>query len=153
MNDYIKKIIFSILIIVSTFMLINFSYANTYSNNSIEIEVTTERRSYDYGENVSIDISIKNKNRYGKLYYKIAEIYSGGGFEALNISNSEKEINELSNSNISVELKDKYYKETNDKNIDTHITFNNGYFNGKGKMNIGRNAYEITKEEYDEFTR
>ena len=46
-----------------------------------------------------------------------------------------------------------YYKESNDKNIDTHITFNNGYFNGKGKMNIGRNAYEITKKEYDEFKR
>ena len=153
MKDYIKKIIFSFLILASTFMLINFSYANTYSNNSIEIEVSPEIRNYDYGDNVSLDINIKNKNRYAKLYYKITEIYSGGGFEALNISNSEEEINGLSNSNISIELKDKYYKETNKKNIDTHITFNNGYFNGKGKMNIGRNAYEITKEEYDEFTR
>ena len=153
MKDYIKKIIFSILIIVSTFLLIKFSYANTYSNNSIEIEVSPERRSYDYGENVSLDISIKNKNRYGKLYYKITEIYSGGGFEALNINNNEEVIDEFGSSNISIELKDKYYKETNDKNIDTHITFNNGYFNGKGKMNIGRNAYEITKEEYDEFAR
>ena len=153
MKDYIKKIIFSILIIVSTFLLIKFSYANTYSNNSIEIEVSSERRNYDYGDNVVIDINIKNKNRYAKLYYKITEIYSGGGFEALNINTNEEVIDEFGSSNISIELKDKYYKETNDKNIDTHITFNNGYFNGKGKMNIGRNAYEITKEEFDEFTR
>ena len=153
-NFEYKKIIIKIFLVVSFIILLpSLSYANTYSNNSIEIEVTPERRSYDYGDNVSLDINIKNKNRYAKLYYKITEIYSGGGFETLNISNSEEEINELSNSNLSVELKDKYYKETNDKNIDTHITFNNGYFNGKGKMNIGRNAYEITKEEYDEFAR
>ena len=155
MKQYkIRKItLFIILLAMSILMLINFTYANTYSNNSIEIEVSPERRSYDYGDNVVLDINIKNKNRYGKLYYKITEIYSGGGFEALNLNNNEIVIDELENSELSVELKDKYYKESNDKNIDTHITFNNGYFNGKGKMNIGRNAYEITKKEFDEFTR
>ena len=132
-----KKLIYMLLLIcMFSILQIYSSYANTYSNNSIEIEVSPERRNYDYGDNVSLDINIKNKNRYAKLYYKITEIYSGGGFEALNISNSEEEINELSNSNISIELKDKYYKETNDKNIDTHITFNNEDFERKNMMSL-----------------
>ena len=56
-----KSITIILAIAMSTLMLINFSYANTYSNNSIEIEVSPQRRSYDYGDNVGIDISITKK--------------------------------------------------------------------------------------------
>ena len=122
-------------------------------NNSIEIEVSPQRMSYDYGDNVSLDISITNKNRYAKLYYKISEIYSGGGFSPLNLTNDERIVESNSNANISVILKDNFYKETTEKDIDTHITFNNGYYNGKGKMSIGKNVYEMTEKEFSEFQR
>ena len=67
-----KKITMKIfLVVIFLIMLLpNLTYANTYINNSIEIEVSPKRRSYDYGENVIIDINIKNKNRYGKLHYR-----------------------------------------------------------------------------------
>ena len=139
-------------IIVSS-LLSNLSYANTYSNNSIEIEVSPQRRSYDYGDNVAIDINITNKNRYANLYYKISEIYSGGGFIPLNLDNSERVIASMSDIEINVALKDRYYKETEDKEIDTHIRFNNNYYNSKGRMSIGSHAYELTEKEYEEFTR
>lgn len=150
----IKRIITYVsLIVMFITVLSSICYANTYSNNSIEISVSPVRRSYDYGDNVSIDIGITNKNRYAKIHYKITEIYSGGGFEALNLNNDERIIDELDSSEFNIELKDKYYKETENKNIDTHITFKNDYYNGKGKITIGENAYELTREEYEEFTR
>ena len=124
-------------------MLSSICFANTYSNNSIEISVSPARRSYDYGDNVSIDIEITNKNRYAKLYYKITEIYSGGGFTPLNLNNAESIVDELGKEDIEVTLKDKYYKEKRDNSVDTH----------KNKITIGENAYELTREEYEEFTR
>lgn len=142
-----------LLMVVFIILLINLSFGNTYSNNSIEIEVTPHKRSYNYGEKVGIEIRINNKNRYGKLHYKITDIYSGGGFEPIDLNKEEIVVDELLSSEINIELKDKYYKETKEKNIDTHITFNNGYFSKKGKMNIGKHAYEITEKEYEEFNK
>ena len=153
-------------------MLVNFSYANTYSNNSIEIEVSPQRRSYDYGDNVGIDINITNKNRYAKLHYKIIEIYSGGGFIPLNLDSNEKVVDALGTAEIEVNLKDFFYNNPEDRTIDTHITFNNGYSNPnnndkadsgisknnsyyhkKHTYNIGGHAYELTEAEYDEYER
>ena len=108
-------------------MLINFSYANTYSNNSIEIEVSPQRRSYDYGDNVGIDINIINKNRYAKLHYKILEIYSGGGFVPTNLNTEETVVDVLGNSEVEANLRDFFYREHQENAIDTHITFNNEY--------------------------
>ena len=142
----LKKILSILLMLFVMFSLTVNLYANTYINNSIEIEVSPDKRSYDYGDNVAIIIGIKNKNRYGKLHYKITEIYSGGGFVPLNLNNDETIISEFENSEKKVQLRDKYYKESEDKIIDTHITFNNGYFNSKGKMSIGRHVYEITEK-------
>ena len=149
----LKKILSILLMLFVMFSLTVNLYANTYINNSIEIEVSPDKRSYDYGDNVAIIIGIKNKNRYGKLHYKITEIYSGGGFVPLNLNNDETIISEFENSEKKVQLRDKYYKESEDKIIDTHITFNNGYFNSKGKMSIGRHVYEITEKEFKEFEK
>ena len=153
-------------------MFISLNYANTYSNNSIEIEVSPQRRSYDYGDNVVIDINITNKNRYAKLYYNIIEIYSGGGFIPLNLDSNEKTIDALGAAEIEVNLKDFFYNNPEDRTIDTHVTFNNGYSNpnnndkadsGISKNNsyyhkkhsytIGGHAYELTEAEYDEYER
>ena len=153
-------------------MLVNFSYANTYSNNSIEIEVSAQRKSYDYGDNVDIDIGITNKNRYAKLHYKILEVYSGGGFVPLNLNTEETVVDAFGSSEVEVNLQDFFYREHQENTIDTHITFNNGYSNpinndkadsGISKNNsyyhkkhtytIGGHAYELTEAEYDEFTR
>ena len=130
---YIKNII-KILLVVILILLPNLTYANTYINNSIEIEVSPKRRSYDYGDNVIIDISILNKNRYGKLYYTVTQIYSGGGFNPLNLNNNENIIKPLENSEISIELIDKYYKKVK-------------------REKTGRHAYEMTEKEYSEFTK
>ena len=129
-----KNLIFFIYIVIFITLLSFLNYANTYSNNSIEIEINPQRMSYDYGEDVSIDISILNKNRYGKLYYKITEIYTGSGFTPLNLSGSEKSIDELKSSSDVVTLRDKYYQKEK-----------------KGKS--GRHAYEMTDKEYSEFTK
>ena len=153
-------------------MLINFSYANTYSNNSIEIEVSPQRRSYDYGDNVGIEISITNKNRYAKLHYKILEVYSGGGFVQINLNTEETVVDALGNSEVEANLRDFFYREHQENTIDTHITFNNeytspnnsqsagsgisesnGYYHRKHTYTIGGHAYELTEAEYDEFTR
>ncbi len=112
---------------MSTLMLINFSYANTYSNNSIEIEVSPQRRSYDYGDNVGIEISITNKNRYAKLHYKILEVYSGGGLVPINLNTEETVVDALGNSEVEANLRDFFYREHQENTIDTHITFNNEY--------------------------
>ena len=114
-------------------LLSNFSYANTYSNNSIEIEVSPQRRSYDYGDEVVININVTNKNRYAKLHYKIKEIYSGGGFIPLNLDENEKIIEYFSSNENEVTLKDFFYKEPDDRTIDTHITFNNDATSGISK--------------------
>ena len=114
-------------------LLSNFSYANTYSNNSIEIEVSPTRRSYDYGDNVGIDINITNKNRYAKLHYKILEVYSGGGFVPLNLDSNERVIDPLSSSEVEISLRDFFYREHQENTIDTHITFNNDASSGISK--------------------
>ena len=111
-------------------LLPNFSYANTYSNNSIEIEVSPTRRSYDYGDNVSIDIGITNKNRYAKLHYKILEVYSGGGFVPLNLDSNERVIDSLGSNEVEISLRDFFYREHQENTIDTHITFNNDASSG-----------------------
>ena len=153
-------------------MLVNFSYANTYSNNSIEIEVSPQRRSYDYGDNVGIDINITNKNRYAKLHYKILEVYSGGGFVPINLNTEEMVVDAFGSSEVEVNLQDFFYREHQENTIDTHITFNNeytspnnsqsagsgisesnGYYHRKHTYTIGGHAYELTEAEYDEFTR
>ena len=153
-------------------MLVNFSYANTYSNNSIEIEVSPQRRSYDYGDNVGIDINITNKNRYAKLHYKILEVYSGGGFVPLNLNTEETVVDAFGSSEVEVNLQDFFYREQEDRTIDTHITFNNeytspnnsqsagsgisesnGYYHRKHTYTIGGHAYELTEAEHDEFMR
>lgn len=168
--------------IMSIFVLINFSYANTYSNNSIEIEVSPVRRSYDYGDSVGIDINITNKNRYAKLHYKIKEVYSGGGFIPLNLDDTEHTIDPFGTKELEVSLRDFFYREYEDRTIDTHITFNNdassgisknynyispnnnqvadsgisknnSYYHRKHTYTIGGHAYELTEAEYDEYTR
>ena len=167
-----KLIIALLLIIMSIIMLVNFSYANTYSNNSIEIEVSPQRRSYDYGDNVGIDINITNKNRYAKLHYKILEVYSGGGFVPLNLNTEETVVDAFGSSEVEVNLQDFFYREHQENTIDTHITFNNeytspnnsqsagsgisesnGYYHRKHTYTIGGHVYELTEAEYDEFTR
>ena len=96
-NKKINNLFYSLLLLAISFIILssNVVFANTYSNNSIEIEVSPGSLSYDYGENVTISINVKNKNRYAKLYYKILDVYTGGGFEALNINTSYKVIDEL----------------------------------------------------------
>lgn len=167
-----KLIITLLLIIMSIIMLVNFSYANTYSNNSIEIAVSPQRRSYDYGDNVGIDINITNKNRYAKLHYKILEVYSGGGFVPINLNTEETVVDAFGNSEVEVNLQDFFYREHQENTIDTHITFNNeytspnnsqsagsgisesnGYYHRKHTYTIGGHAYELTEAEYDEFQR
>ena len=167
-----KLIITLLLIIMSIIMLVNFSYANTYSNNSIEIEVSPQRRSYDYGDNVGIDINITNKNRYAKLHYKILEVYSGGGFVPINLNTEETVVDAFGSSEAEVNLRDFFYREHQENTIDTHITFNNeytspnnsksagsgisegnGYYHRKHTYTIGGHVYELTEAEYDEFTR
>ena len=130
---YIKNII-KILLVVILILLPNLTYANTYINNSVEIEVNSQKRNYDYGDNVLIDINIKNKNRYGKLIFKILDIYSGGGFNPLNLNNNEHIIESFENNQISIELIDKYYKKVK-------------------KEKSGRHAYGLTEKEYSEFTK
>ena len=131
MKQILKKVKISLfLIAIVSFLLSNFSYANTYSNNSIEIEVSPTRRSYDYGDNVGIDINIINKNRYAKLHYKIKEVYSGGGFTPLNLDSSERVIDPLSSSEVEISLRDFFYREHQENTIDTHITFNNDASSG-----------------------
>ena len=168
-KSIIKPIVALLFIATHMFLCCSFSYANTYSNNSIEIEVSSGRRSYDYGDNVSIGINITNKNRYAKLHYKVLDVYSGGGFIPLNFDSSEKVIDSLGTIEMEVKLKDYFYKEAGEKTIDTHITFNNGYTTPRhiksttsaiGKIkgrkfsyNIGDNVYELTEAEYEEFTR
>ena len=124
----VKTILLLVMIISS--LLSNFSYAYTYSNNSIEIEVSPTRRSYDYGDNVGIDIGITNKNRYAKLHYKIKEVYSGGGFVQLNLDSNERVIDPLSSSELEISLRDYFYRERQENTIDTHITFNNDASSG-----------------------
>ena len=126
-KSIIKPIVALLFIATHMFLCCSFSYANTYSNNSIEIEVSSGRRSYDYGDNVAIGINVTNKNRYAKLHYKVLEVYSGGGFIPLNFDSSEKVIDPLGTTEMEVKLKDFFYKEAGEKTIDTHITFNNGY--------------------------
>ena len=131
MKPILKKVKISLLLMVIVISLLpNFSYANTYSNNSIEIEVSPTRRSYDYGDNVGIDIGITNKNRYAKLHYKILEVYSGGGFTPLNFDSSERVIDPLSSSEVEISLRDFFYREHQENTIDTHITFNNDASSG-----------------------
>ena len=168
----VKKIISSLITVILAVLLSNFSYANIYSNNSIEIEVSSQRRSYDYGDNVGIDIRTSNKNRYAKLHYKILEIYSGGGFVPLNLNNEEIVIDAFGNNEVEVNLRDFFYKNKEDRAIDTHITFNNGYsspnannkadsgisknnnyYHRKHTYNIGGHAYELTEAEYEEYKR
>ena len=170
---FIKRLI-CFLLITFTFNVLCFgvSYANTYSNNSIEIDVSPQRRSYDYGDNVSLDISITNKNRYGKLHYKIIDIYSGGGFIPINNYANEGVVDVFSSGSLEVNLKDFFYKEKTERDIDTHITFNNGYtspnnsqvagskinknngyYQKKHTYTIGGHAYELTEAEYDEYKR
>lgn len=124
-----------LLIMIVSSLLYNFSYANTYSNNSIEIEVSPVRRSYDYGDNVGIDINITNKNRYAKLYYKIKEVYSGGGFIPLNLDETEHIIDPFGTKELEVSLRDFFYREYEDRTIDTHITFNNDASSGISNNN------------------
>ena len=136
MKQILKRVKISLfLVAIASSLLPNFSYANTYSNNSIEIEVSPTRRSYDYGDNVSIDIGITNKNRYAKLHYKILEVYSGGGFVPLNLDSSERVIDPLSNSEVEISLRDFFYREHEDRTIDSHITFNNDASSGISKNN------------------
>ena len=112
MKPILKKVKISLLlVIIVSSLLSNFSYANIYSNNSIEIEVSPQRRSYDYGDEVVININVTNKNRYAKLHYKIKEVYSGGGFIPLNLDENEKIIEYLSSNENEVSLKDFFYKE------------------------------------------
>ena len=115
-------------------LLCNFSFANTYKNNSVEIEVTPQSRSYDYGDTVTIDINIENKNRYGRLHYKIIDVYSGGGFNALNLDSKEKVVDTLDSSSISIDLRDKFYVP-------------------EKRRNKGAKAYGLTNKEYEEFER
>lgn len=171
-----------LLIMIVSSLLYNFSYANTYSNNSIEIEVSPVRRSYDYGDNIGIDINITNKNRYAKLHFKILEVYSGGGFIPLNLDEREFIIDSLGTNELEVSLRDFFYREQENRTIDTHITFNNdasseisknnnyqrpnnsqvadsgisksnSYYHRKHTYTIGGHAYELTEAEYDEYTR
>ena len=172
MRKLTKIALIFLIFIMNITMFISLNYANTYSNNSIEIEVSPQRRSYDYGDNVGIDINITNKNRYAKLHYKIIEIYSGGGFIPLNLDSNEKVVDALGTTEIEVNLKDFFYNNPEDRTIDTHITFNNGYSNPnnndkadsgisknnsyyhkKHTYNIGGHAYELTEAEYDEYER
>ena len=172
MRKLTKIALIFLILIMNITMFISLNYANTYSNNSIEIEVSPQRRSYDYGDNVGIDINITNKNRYAKLHYNIIEIYSGGGFIPINLDSNEKIIDALGTAEIEINLKDFFYNNPEDRTIDTHITFNNGYSNPnnndkadsgisknnsyyhkKHTYNIGGHAYELTEAEYDEYER
>lgn len=117
-----------------TLSLSNFNYASTLTNNSVEIQVGPEKRNYDYGDNIKINIEITSNNRYAKLHYRILDIYSGGGFDALNLDSKERVVDELESSQISIELRDKYYSP--DK-----------------KRNKGAKAYGLTEKEYEEFTK
>ena len=134
-NNKLSEIaVLIIMIIMNILLLYDFNYANTYRNNSIEIEVIPERRSYDYGDTVIIDLNVENKNRYAKLHYKITDIYSGGGFNALNLDSKEKVVEALESSTVSVDLRDKYY--TPEK-----------------RRNKGAKAYGLKEKEYEELER
>ena len=134
-NNKISKILIPIVLVIMTIpLLYSISFANTYRNNSIEIEVIPQRRSYDYGDTVTIDINVENKNRYAKLHYKITDIYSGGGFNALNLDSKEKVVEALESSTVSVDLRDKYY--TPEK-----------------RRNKGAKAYGLKEKEYEELER
>ena len=129
-----KSIRFIVYVVIFVILLLNLNFANIFSNNSIEIEVSPRKRGYDYGEEISIDVKVNNKNRYGKLYFKVSDVYTGGGFSVSNPSNKEKVVDAFGSSSIEVRLLDKYYSETKDR--------------GKGK-----HAYGMTDKEYKEFIK
>lgn len=135
-----------LLIIIVSSLLSNFSHANTYINNSMEIEVSPVRRSYDYGDNVGIDINITNKNRYAKLHYRILEVYSGGGFIPLNLDETEHIIEPFGTNELEVSLRDFFYKEAEDRTIDTHITFNNDASSGISKTDNASSGISIDND-------
>ena len=123
-------------IFIASFLLLSSSastFANTYTNNSIDIEVSPKRRGYEYGEEVEVVVKVSNKNRYSKLYYKVSDVYTGGGFLASKVD-EYKEVDTFGTSEIEINLRDKYYTSTSDRVR-------------------GRNAYGMTKKEYEEFVR
>lgn len=124
-------------------LLPSFCYANTYSNNSISIEVTPEKRTYDYKEDVGINIKIENKNRYAKLHYKINEVYTGGGFRPLNLSSDYQEIEPFDNKEFTITMHDNFITEEKNKTIGHKIK----------KIDIGRHAYEVSEEEVEDFKK
>ncbi|MDO5564596.1 MAG: hypothetical protein Q4F88_05145 [Eubacteriales bacterium] len=152
-NKKEKIWIFVIYTLLFLFLLFNFTFANSYSNNSISIEVNPQKRTYDYKDEINIEIKIENKNRYAKLHYKIKEIYTGGGFNALNLLSEYQEIEPLKDTKISVTMHDNFINERPETPIDTHITFKDGYQSRINKYNIGHHAYEITKEEFEELKK
>lgn len=100
------------------------------------------------------------------------EVYSGGGFVPLNLNTEETVVDAFGSSEVEVNLQDFFYREQEDRTIDTHITFNNeytspnnsqvagsgisksnGYYHRKHTYTIGGHVYELTEAEYDEFTR
>ena len=140
---YKKILVLFLLVLPLVLLTFHFSYASTYYNNSMEIEANPHKRSYKYGEDITINIKIKNKNRYAKLFYKVTDIYSGGGFSTVNLDSSEKIVDSFGEDSISVKLKDNYYSEKLNKEIiDTHITFKNGY-----------RPPNMTDEEYEEYSK
>ena len=143
-NTRLKKLISKGLILIAFLMLLpSFCYANTYSNNSISIEVTPEKRTYDYKEDVGINIKIENKNRYAKLHYKIKEVYTGGGFRALNLLSGYQEIAPLENKEFTITMHDNFITEEKNKTIGHKIK----------KIDIGRHAYEVSEEEVEDFKK
>ena len=140
---YKKILVLFLLVLPLVLLTFRFSYASTYYNNSMEIEANPHKRSYKYGEDITINIKIKNKNRYAKLFYKVTDIYSGGGFSTVNLDSSERIVDSFGEDGISVKLKDNYYSEKLNKEIiDTHITFKNGY-----------RPPNMTDEEYEEYSK
>lgn len=140
---YKKILVLFLLVLPLVLLTFHFSYASTYYNNSMEIEANPHKRSYKYGEDITINIKIKNKNRYAKLFYKVTDIYSGGGFSTVNLDSSERIVDSFGEDGISVKLKDNYYSEKLNKEIiDTHITFKNGY-----------RPPNMTDEEYEEYSK
>ncbi|MBR4314185.1 MAG: hypothetical protein IKP66_04670 [Lachnospiraceae bacterium] len=125
-----------LIIFISSFLLLLLktpTLAKTYVNNSIDIEVSPKRRGYEYGEEVEVVVKVSNKNRYGKLYYKVVDVYTGGGFLASKVD-EYKEVDTFGTSEIEINLRDKYYTPTSDRVR-------------------GRNAYGMTEKEYEEFIR
>lgn len=140
---YKKILVLFLLVLPLVLLTFRFSYASTYYNNSMEIEANPHKRSYKYGEDITINIKIKNKNRYAKLFYKVTDIYSGGGFSTVNLDSSERIVDSFGEDGISVKLKDNYYSEKLNKEIiDTHITFKNGY-----------RPPNMSDEEYEEYSK